>query len=68
MTHHCTRIMSTGHSTRRESLLEDKMEQKWDDEKEAMLVRLLSHLPPADVLTAIERTSRGTNVHRKLGL
>ena len=38
------------------------MEQKWDDEKEGMLVRVISDLLPSDVRMAIERTSHATNV------
>ena len=38
------------------------MEQKWDDEKEAVLIRVLSDLLPPEVLTDIERTSHETNV------
>ena len=38
------------------------MEQKWDDEKEAMLITLLFDLLPSETWAAIERTSQGTNV------
>ena len=38
------------------------MEQKWDDEKESMLIQLLFDLLPSELCMAIERTSQGSNV------
>ena len=38
------------------------MEHTWDDQKENLLVRVLADLLPSETRTAIERTSRGTNV------
>ena len=38
------------------------MKKKWDDEREAALIRVLYDLLPTETLAAIERTSSGSNV------